>query len=130
MPPDRDAALRAALDTTARAMEELSRDVGDAGDLAREARDGAAQLGLRLDGLTRKLEALHAEQRMTLRGVLLRAVERASEKSPVQTIAAVGSASAAVLLIVLGGLYSMIWHEPPAVVVGELLSLLPLVGGP
>lgn len=130
MPPDRDAAQRAMLDTAVRALDALSRDVGDAIDMSREARDATGFHGQQIVDLSKRLEEIYGEQRMTLGRVLVRALDRASEKSPIQTIAAVGTSTAAVAFILLGGAYSLIWHETPAVVIGELFKLLPFVGGP
>lgn len=121
-PADRDAALYAILDVQIRTLQALTIDVDAGTSMAREGRDVTL-------ALTRVLTEMRDERRMTLWNVFIRALDRASTTSPVQTMAIVAPTGTIIAMGTLGALYSLVWHEPPAQVLRELLQLLPFLRG-
>ena len=121
-PADRDAALYAILDVVIRALQALALDVDAGITMSREARDAAL-------ANTRVLTEMRDERRMTLWSVFIRAIDRASTTNPVQTMAIVAPTGPVLAFITLGAVYSLVWHEPPAQVLRELIELLPFLRG-
>lgn len=130
MPPaaDRDAAIRTLLTVQTAALESFS-DRVDAGEKA------ISVLESKVDKNTTAVEQLkaaftewHADQKLTLWNVMLRSMDRAASSDPLKVLIILSTTLIISMFILLGGAYSLIWHENPATVIRELETLVPFFG--
>lgn len=119
---DRDTALKALLELVLRALLAMDAD-------GREMAGDVAEIKGSLVRIEARLQSIEEHQRSGLYRSLLRLLDRAAEKNPIQTIAVLGPSTAAFGLFGIGGAYSIIWHESPAMVLKALFTLFPF-GGP
>ena len=119
MAVDRDTALRAILDLVLKILSALD---ADSRDMAADIKDMKASI-LRIESLLKEIEG---HLRISPVRSMLRLLDRAADRNPVQTLALLGSFSTVAGCFTVSGLYAIIWHESPAVVMGALLSLFHL----
>lgn len=127
-PADRDAAIRTLLTVQTAAIESFS-DRADANEKATTSLEG------KVDKNTHAVEQLkaaftewHADQKLTLWNVLLRSMDRAASSDPLKVLVILSTSLIIAMFILLGGAYSLIWHENPATVIRELETLVPFFG--
>ena len=116
----RDDALKAILEVLTRALQSF--------DARLEAVEG------RTESLTQAHKAHHdqfmaeqEEKKMSLRRIFLRTLSQASQSNPLSTLSLMGVSFCMGAFTILGGLYALIWHEPPAAILAELFALIPSV---
>lgn len=116
----RDDALKAILEVLTRALQSL--------DARLEV------LESRTESLTLAHKAHHdqtaaevEEKKMSLRRIFLRTLNQASQSNPLSTLSLMGMSLCMGAFTILGGLYALIWHEPPAAILTDLFALIPSI---
>lgn len=119
---DRDTAIKALLELIHKSLMAMDADGRDMGNDVRDIKSTLIRIESRL-------QSIEEHQRSSLYRSLLRLLDRAADKNPIQTLAVLGPSAAAGSFIGIGGIYSVIWHEPPAVVLAALFAVFSHFGG-
>jgi len=127
-PADRDAAIRTLLSVQTATMEGV-------GERLEQQDKSIVEIGTKVDKNTAAIDrvekavaAWHAEQKLTLWRIALRALDQAAINDPLKVTIILATTLILFMFILLGGAYSLLWHENPATVIRELETLVPFFG--